>query len=61
MPLGSKSGSVALQQQQQGSVTTKGQTEVPGLGCYTYSIFQGLCRTDSTPHLGILGELTLEA
>lgn len=43
LPLGAVSGSVVLQQQ--GSVTTKGQVDVPGLSC--------------CPHLGILEVLAL--
>jgi hypothetical protein len=58
VPAGAMSGSMALQQQ--GSVTTKGQVEIPGLGCCPGKVdLWGLCRTGPTPHLGTMKELIL--
>lgn len=52
------SGFLALQQQ--GSVATKGQVEVPGLGCYLGPCrHRRLCRLPNF-HLGIIGELILK-
>lgn len=53
LPPRAMSPSMALQQQE--FVTTKGEVEVPGLGCHQEA------GSWPHPHLGIMGKLALEA
>lgn len=53
---GGHSGSMATQQQK--SVTTKSQEDIPGLVC-PLKRCRGLCRTGSTSHMGLLEQLAL--
>lgn len=58
-PLEAMSQILALYRQ--GSFITRGQAEVPGLGCALRSILSEDCaKVGPTPHLGIMRELVLE-